>query len=373
MEFMSNAKSRGFLLFISMLVFLFAWNAKSHASNNALEASKYPQEVAVFVNKKVSIVTPKAYWADNDKVYVPIKQIIKMKGVTLSTNNGITVKSSNGSFKLDRSNSIVYKNATYVTFEKFLKITGYSGRFEWRGSSIFLWNDYANYEATVKKINALKPLPAMMYNFMGSKVYLYEGDRIGWVSGIKKTGYGSTEFSIQMQDGSVVVEDVFDESPNTFCEYADYQEFMSKGFINDYVWANKNVLPESNPLYNLEKIKILSVKVKNKEITFMVRRASGKTGSFKLPIQSYLNGTVFNNFYTNDPKKAYPAWKARAWELIAEQSISKGMTKDMVLMSWGSPDDTSSYSGTYISTDTWTYGDTYLYFTNGILDSWMDL
>lgn len=362
-----------FLCLILILSFGLGFPMKSvSAASDPLNNAYYLQELGVFVDNQIVISTQKNYLAENGKVYVPIKTISRLKGVTLEGGKDLTVRSSKGTFPINKSNSIAYKNTRYVTLEKFIAVTGISGRYEPQLSSVFFWKDYNSYQNTLDKINSAKKVHSEIRWYMGAKVYLYEKGQSGWVTGISSWGSEMTEFTIQTVDGKVIEKTVYGYDPDTFCTYSEY-ESIKGAFKNITVWADKHALPRSNPLYHTEKIKILNLGVNKGDAVIQARRAGGSVVSFRVPLGSFPGGVIATHFYVTDPKRMYPAWKAKAWELIAGQKISKGMTKDMVLMSWGSPDDTSSYSGTYISTDTWTYGDTYLYFTNGILDSWMDL
>ena len=48
------------------------------------------------------------------------------------------------------------------------------------------------------------------------------------------------------------------------------------------------------------------------------------------------------------------------------------MTTEMVLESWGEPKDRNRSVGSWGVHAQWIYGDTYVYFENGILTSWQD-
>ncbi|OWA37089.1 hypothetical protein B9G55_03170 [Saccharibacillus sp. O16] len=358
------------LIFVCSVVFsIFA--RPIHAAGDPLNNAYYLQEVGVFVDNKIVISAQKTYFAENDKIYVPIKTISSLKGVTLESGKNLKVKSSKGSFVIDKSNSIAYQNTTYVTLEKFTAVTGYSGRYEPQLSSVFLWKDYESYQNTIQKINSAKESYDQIRWYMGWKVYVYDKGQFGWVTGISSLGGQVTELDIQMVDGKTTTEIVYGLEPQGFCLSIQYEAFK-QSYKNANVWANKHVLPYSNPLYHIERIKILKMDINKGDAVIQAKRASGSVISFKIPLKGYPGGVIMDHFYTTDPKQMYPSWKAKAWELIAGQKIAKGMDKDMVRMAWGNPNDTSSYSGIYMRTDTWIYGDTYLNFTNGILDSWMD-
>ncbi len=57
---------------------------------------------------------------------------------------------------------------------------------------------------------------------------------------------------------------------------------------------------------------------------------------------------------------------------ILNGTIRLGMTKEMVTASWGKPSDINRSVGVWGVHEQWIYGDTYVYFEDGILTSWQD-
>ena len=57
---------------------------------------------------------------------------------------------------------------------------------------------------------------------------------------------------------------------------------------------------------------------------------------------------------------------------IYNESIWIGMTKEMIVESWGSPNDINKTVGSWGVHEQWIYNSTYLYIENGILTSWQD-
>jgi hypothetical protein len=58
--------------------------------------------------------------------------------------------------------------------------------------------------------------------------------------------------------------------------------------------------------------------------------------------------------------------------LVYQKKIRLGMSKEMVIESWGQPKDIHRTVGSWGVHEQWIYGETYLYFENGILTSWQD-
>ena len=59
-------------------------------------------------------------------------------------------------------------------------------------------------------------------------------------------------------------------------------------------------------------------------------------------------------------------------EMIMAKKIWLGMTSAMAVESWGRPEDINRSVGAWGTHEQWVYGDTYLYFENGVLTSWQD-
>jgi hypothetical protein len=72
-------------------------------------------------------------------------------------------------------------------------------------------------------------------------------------------------------------------------------------------------------------------------------------------------------FFTADPTKIYK-WSNAIWAKIKAGKISTGMTKQQVELSWGTPVNKSSLSGSGITVETWQYRNyNYVTFTNGVV------
>ncbi len=59
-------------------------------------------------------------------------------------------------------------------------------------------------------------------------------------------------------------------------------------------------------------------------------------------------------------------------QAIMSGEIIIGMSRDMVIASWGTPDEIASSRSTFDDHEQWIYGDTYIYFENGILNAWQN-
>lgn len=70
-------------------------------------------------------------------------------------------------------------------------------------------------------------------------------------------------------------------------------------------------------------------------------------------------------------KKKYPTWSQQTIDDIAQKKIWIGMTADMARESWGEPSKINrTVSGSYGVKEQWVYGDDYLYFKSGVLETY---
>ncbi|WP_054956485.1 hypothetical protein [Paenibacillus dakarensis] len=355
-------------LFLVFAIF-FSFVAPTDAAKGHDLANSYaPQETAVFINGKIKVLKQKTYLANDDNLYVPVRLLDDFDNVAVSYGKSITVTSSTGNFFFDKKNSQIYKNSTYITLKEFLSITGYSAKYISDGSSVFIWNNKNGQTKSNKIINNLTKVPEELKYYLGSKVFIYDTNKTGWVVDLKYSGFGLTYVTIQLNDGKTVEETVFEIEPSSFCLYIQY-EAVKASFAGRYYWANSNRLPYSSPLHNIEKVYFTSLDLKDGNLVIKVKRANGNSATLKLPLYGYPSSPIHDYFYSSNPKDSYPNWPKQVWDNIANSKISIGMTKEQVFMSWGAPDDTSTYRSSRSTSDSWYYSRDSLFFYNGVLES----
>jgi len=74
------------------------------------------------------------------------------------------------------------------------------------------------------------------------------------------------------------------------------------------------------------------------------------------------------SFYINENPDIHQILK----DAILNGEIIIGMSMYMVIASWGSPDEIDRSNSVFSPHEEWIYGDTYLYFENGILRAWQN-
>ncbi len=163
---------------------------------------------------------------------------------------------------------------------------------------------------------------------------------------------------------------------------SDFQE--KPAWINVNFDVNTKIMAHNGQLTNLEPIYIQAITEKYMigepespfsiaGFTITVVRDDGETVSFDTTTSAKNPCAYFERlFYMTDPVVTHPDWGDETWEAIKSQTVYVGMDEEMAEMSWGKPKriNTTTYSwGTF---EQWCYYSSYLYFENGILNSWQD-
>ncbi|WP_342423131.1 hypothetical protein [Paenibacillus sp. FSL E2-0178] len=361
------------IAFLIILIF-FSCSTRIEASSKVIPPDSYvSDEIAVFFNGQIIISPKKTFNIDTSKysgTYIPLKLLNELPKVTVNFSNPITIKTENKTSTINQTDTFLYDNTTYITLNKLYEVTGFTGKYVYDPNSLFLWSSA---DGETKSKNLINQINNVTYDFhksfMGKKVYVYDEDISGWVISMEKSISGLTNFKIQLKNGKVIEELAISEVPDSFCTEFD-TVLINARYNGKYYWADKTQLPSSNPLINIEKVYFTSVKIKGREILIAAKRNGGASVTFKIPIKNDPFESIKSNFYTENPKSTYPGWSTDMWNKIAQQKISVGMTPEQVLLSWGGPNDINSYTSKNTRIEQWIYGNTYLHFYNGNLESW---
>ncbi len=143
------------------------------------------------------------------------------------------------------------------------------------------------------------------------------------------------------------------------------------GFVKDYDHARRHVgktlwnksrdnlyeMDNSSAisLKNLEQVKLTDVQwgeFGNFPLKFIITTELGKTGYY---LEKKYDRFI-EEWYISDPRKKFPNWSYRDWELLEKRLLQKKMSKDMVLISWGNPSKIETkYDEKGTGFEIWTY------------------
>ena len=77
----------------------------------------------------------------------------------------------------------------------------------------------------------------------------------------------------------------------------------------------------------------------------------------------------FEELFTTSEPRFGKKWSKKIWKAIDDGTVIIGMTKEQARLSWGEPSDINTTTTRGSETEQWVYGESYLYFRNGILDA----
>jgi hypothetical protein len=117
-----------------------------------------------------------------------------------------------------------------------------------------------------------------------------------------------------------------------------------------------------------------------KPIWLVVQTKDGRTGFFEISY-SWTNSDItypenrspWQDDFTDDNIRTHYRWSDKVWNLINNQKIVIGMTKQQVLLSWGEPIDINEDVYENSTVEQWVYSDNLIYFKNGKVHAMQDL
>lgn len=145
----------------------------------------------------------------------------------------------------------------------------------------------------------------------------------------------------------------------------------AKNLIGKNIWVTGGfelITKEASISYelnNIEKVSVVDVELVQYGHAFgrapfflKIKKNNGQVGFFP-----------FNKDYFYEKSPIPAKTSSRFIKAIEKSKVLIGMPKNLVLLSWGKPGKINSTVGKGYSHEQWVYDARYLYFTNGILDS----
>ncbi|TVX87110.1 hypothetical protein [Paenibacillus agilis] len=324
------------------------------------------QEISTFYNGTYQLSSYQSIMVDKSKTYVPLKLIDTFSDISVAYGSDITVKTGKGSFKIDKRNTIIHNNTTYITYKKLQEMSHVTGKYVGSAQTLFLWDNSKGQAKSGQLISNISTLTNDYRAQFGKKIYNLSDNRAGWIVDIVYSSYSTTTVKVMHKDYSISEMHVLSAYNDQYI--LDEHLQIIESLNNSTVWINKNVL-DADGLKHLEKVYIHSATVKNQHLNINVKRQNGTYRLISIKIESSLGDSLDGIFYYENPKTHFK-WSAKVWEDITNRVIRTGMTQAQVIMAWGYPDDANSTSTTYSEWEQWIYNDTdYLHFSDGILVS----
>lgn len=334
----------------------------THAVN--VKGSTY-QSVFLFVNGTFQITQQYTQFVNNNKLYIPIKIMDRIPGITIQYGSPLTITGNKGSITVNESNSFAYAGVTYVMYKSLLAITDLDGKYASSAQSLFIWSDDEGKRASSDILTNISQLPAKYGYFIGQKIYPFYYPGAYWITNIR---YASSSLYLTIQNKSG---DTYEfNSPVSDLDFLLDSELTSfnQNWHGKFVWFDNRAYNGSD-LNHLEKLTFIAVRVNDQNDAFVtLQKSNGKQVRIKLNRQ-YDTGMMLSDILcAKNPRTVYN-WSNSVWTAISKNKLLSNMTREQVTLSWGEPSDKNTYQSSSLTYEQWIYSGAYLYFWNGRLSS----
>lgn len=355
---------KGFIgLLVWMLVFtIILPTHTTHAVN--VKGSTY-QSVSLYVNGKFQITQQYTQFVNNNKLYIPIKIMDRIPGITIQYGTPLTITGNKGTITVNESNSFAYAGVTYVMYKSLLAITDLDGKYASSAHTLFIWSDDEGKRASSEILTNISQLPAKFGYFIGQRIYPFNYPGTYWITDVSYTS-SMLYTTIQNKAGETFQ---LSGTASDLDFVLDIQlNFYNLKLRGQNVWFDNRNYNGTN-LKHLEKLTFVAVRVnKDNDVFVTLQKSSGKQVSVELNPSYYVEDMLSDVLWEKNPRNTY-TWSEKVWTAISKNKLLADMTREQVVMSWGQPSDTNTYQSSSLTYEQWIYPGAYLYFWNGRLSS----
>lgn len=334
----------------------------THAVN--VKGSTY-QSVSLFVNGKFQITQQYTQFVNNNKLYIPIKIMDRIPGITIQYGSPLTITGNKGTITVNDSNSFAYAGVTYVMYKSLLAISDLDGKYASSAQSLFIWSDDEGKRASSEILTNISQLPAKFGYFVGQKIFPFNYPGAYWITDVS---YASSTLYTTIQN----------KSGDTYQISSDLSDldFLVDNQITTYnqqwrgktVWFN-NIAYQATNIRNLEKLTFVAVQVDDQNNAIVtLQKLNGKKVFIGLNEDYYIGTMLSEILFSVNPRSVYK-WSDKVWTAISNNKLLDNMTREQVILSWGKPADINTYQSSSLTYEQWIYSGAYLYFWNGRLSS----
>ena len=232
---------------------------------------------------------------------------------------------------------------------------------------------------STSKFKSIKPLPSSVYLKKGVIVDVQRDDM-----------FDPYFVTVKLVDSKTILYGLSYDGHLKDVGFREEYETASK-FVGAILWNERSTFYSYDSVLNVRKHQV----VKNLEPLYLwniewnteserpIRITLFETGRIKIFYD--LNFSTINLsptskpvyiddlFHKVNPRVTYPDWNDRLWEKIETETISKRMSREAVLLSWGNPVRTESRKVDDDLIETWSYNRipfVTVTFKNGLLSRW---
>ncbi|MCG7409955.1 hypothetical protein MH117_21325 [Paenibacillus sp. ACRRX] len=319
------------------------------------------KEISTFYNGKLQISPYKSVIVNDAATYVPLRLIESFDHINVQYDGpSIRVVTDKGTFSIDKQNTILHQNTTYITFKKLQQMSAITGKYISSATSLFLWDTAVGAAKTDELVSHISTVPGSLREDFGKKIFPTSEFSSRWIIDVTKSAVDPDDYNIEVM------------KPDGTTETIPYQYVSETGLralknmmLNQTIWINKNSTSAtfSSNLKHIEKVTITSIKFMDSSLFYTLRKQNGTQATISHPLFDVDSMSNRYPLYNKNPKSVFN-WKQSVWKNIENETVAVGMEMTQVLMAWGEPDRTYPSKSPIVEANMWIYGNTYLYFTD---------
>ncbi|MDK8182979.1 hypothetical protein [Paenibacillus sp. UMB4589-SE434] len=319
------------------------------------------KEISTFYNGKLQISPYKSVIVNDAATYVPLRLIESFDHIKVQYDGpSIRVVTDKGTFSIDKQNTILHQNTTYITFKKLQQMSAITGKYISSATSLFLWDTAVGAAKTDELVSHISTVPGSLREDFGKKIFPTSEFSSRWIIDVTKSAVDPDDYNIEVMKPDGTTETI----PYQYVSETDLRASKNV-LLNQTMWINKSKADTifSSNLKHLEKVTITSIKYKDSSLYYTLRKQNGTQATVSHAV--FGTGPISERFpFFGKNLKSLYNWKQSVWKSIENETVTVGMEMFQVWLAWGEPDRTYPSASHIGDADMWIYGNTYLYFTN---------
>ncbi|WP_028545971.1 hypothetical protein [Paenibacillus taiwanensis] len=319
------------------------------------------KEISTFYNGKLQLSPYKAIIVNDNTTYVPLRLIESFDHINVQYEGpSIRVVTDKGTFSIDKQNTILHQNTTYITFKKLQQMSTITGKYISSATSLFLWDTAVGSAKTDELIYHISTVPGRLREDFGKKIFPTSEFSSRWIIDVTKSAVDPDYYNIEVMKPDGTTETI----PSKYVSETDLR-VVKNILLNKTMWTNKSKAATtfSSNLKHLEKVTITSIKYKDSSLHYTLRKQNGTQATVSHAVFGTGSMSERFPFFSKNIKNLYN-WKQSIWKSIENETVTVGMEMFQVWLAWGEPDRTYPSDSPIGDADMWIYGNTYLHFTN---------
>ncbi len=353
------------VLFAALLVCI-AYSSFTPSASADTNGNTY-HSVSLYVNGELQIMPQLAELMNGNTLYIPVKQLDRIPGITVNYGSPLSLTGSRGNAKIDSTNSFVYAGTTYVKYKTLLAISELDGRYASSAYTLFVWTTDEGKANSAKILANISDLPAGAGPLIGQKIYPFREPGSYWITDVSYDP-GSTIYYITARNsGGAEIHLNSNYAAFDFVLVSALTQAQNE-LRGKTIWYDNRTI-QVEKIGHLDKLTFVSFQIDDDNtIRAVVRKTNNNLYAFELEPHFDVTDMLKDRIFVKNPRSVYK-WSNKVWNAITANEVFAGMTREQVILSWGVPSDYNTYQSSNLTYEQWIYARNYLYFWNGKLSS----